>query len=133
MGVSDLTLEINSVGCPNCRSNHRKALKDFLLPKYDQLCDTCKSRFEKNPMRILDCKSPIDQDLVKVNNIIAKPSMKVKEGDVIELTAEWKDVICPLNPKNCVIWKIEHNSIQIKYKTPTDLDLAKIRIYYKNK
>ena len=65
MGVSDLTLEINSVGCPNCRSNHRKALKDFLLPKYDQLCDTCKSRFEKNPMRILDCKSPIDQDLVK--------------------------------------------------------------------
>lgn len=56
-----------------------------------------------------------------------------KEGDVIELTAEWKDVICPLNPKNCVIWRIEHNSIQIKYKTPTDLDLAKIRIYYKNK
>ena len=65
MGVSDLTLEINSVGCPNCRSNHRTALKDFLKPKYDQLCDTCKSRFDKNPMRILDCKSPIDQDLVK--------------------------------------------------------------------
>lgn len=65
MGVSDLTLEINSVGCPNCRAIHRKALKEFLTPKYDQLCDTCKSRFEKNPMRILDCKSPIDQDLVK--------------------------------------------------------------------
>lgn len=65
MGVSDLILEINSVGCPNCRAIHRKALKEFLTPKYDKLCDTCKSRFEKNPMRILDCKSPIDQDLVK--------------------------------------------------------------------
>ena len=64
MGVTDLTLEINSVGCPVCRANHRKALKEFLKPKYDELCDTCKSRYEKNPMRILDCKSPIDQALV---------------------------------------------------------------------
>lgn len=65
MGVTDLTLEINSVGCPECRAKHRKALKEFLAPKYDQLCDTCKSRYEKNPMRILDCKSPIDQELVQ--------------------------------------------------------------------
>jgi len=65
MGVTDITLEINSVGCPNCRAKHRAALKEFLLPKYDQLCDTCKSRFDKNPMRILDCKSPIDQELVQ--------------------------------------------------------------------
>ena len=65
MGVTDLTLEINSVGCPHCRAEHRKALKEFLKPKYDQLCDTCKSRYEKNPMRILDCKSPIDQELVQ--------------------------------------------------------------------
>lgn len=65
MGVTDLTLEINSVGCPECRAKHRKALKDFLAPKYDQFCDTCKSRYEKNPMRILDCKSPIDQELVQ--------------------------------------------------------------------
>ena len=65
MGVTDLTLEINSVGCPECRAKHRKALKDFLAPKYDQLCDTCKSRYEKNPMRIHDCKSPIDQELVQ--------------------------------------------------------------------
>lgn len=65
MGVTDLTLEINSVGCPECRKKHRAALKEFLLPKYDELCDTCKSRFDKNPMRILDCKSPIDQELVK--------------------------------------------------------------------
>ena len=65
MGVSDLTLEINSVGCPHCRAEHRKVLKEFLAPKFDQLCDTCKSRYDKNPMRILDCKSPQDQELVQ--------------------------------------------------------------------
>lgn len=65
MGIKDITLEINSVGCPNCRGKHRAALKEFLLPKYDELCDTCKTRFEKNPMRILDCKSPVDQKLVE--------------------------------------------------------------------
>lgn len=64
MGVTDLTLEINSVGCPKCRGAYRQKLRDFLRPVYDQLCETCQSRYEKNPMRILDCKSPIDQALV---------------------------------------------------------------------
>ncbi|HKM28633.1 MAG TPA: histidine--tRNA ligase [Anaerovoracaceae bacterium] len=65
MGITDIELRINSVGCPNCRKKHREALKKFLEPKYDQLCDTCKDRYERNPLRILDCKSPIDQELVK--------------------------------------------------------------------
>ena len=65
MGITDVELRINSVGCPECRKKHREALKDFLAPKYDKLCDTCKGRFNTNPMRILDCKSPIDQELVK--------------------------------------------------------------------
>ncbi len=65
MGITDVTLEINSVGCPNCRSVYRKALQDFLRPHYDELCDTCKDRFERNPMRILDCKSDEDQAIVK--------------------------------------------------------------------
>ncbi len=61
LGVEGLVLHINSIGCPNCRSEYRKTLQDFLRPHYDDLCDTCKSRFEKNPMRILDCKSDICQ------------------------------------------------------------------------
>lgn len=65
MGIRDVTLEINSVGCPECRARYRKALQDFLRPYYDELCDTCKDRFERNPMRILDCKSPEDQAIVK--------------------------------------------------------------------
>jgi histidyl-tRNA synthetase len=65
LGISDVELQINSIGCPVCRDNYRKALRAFLEPKYDQLCETCKDRYERNPMRILDCKSPADQELVK--------------------------------------------------------------------
>ena len=65
MGITDVELEINSVGCPDCRQRHRDALRAFLEPKYDELCPTCQERFHTNPMRILDCKSPIDQELVK--------------------------------------------------------------------
>lgn len=65
MGVGDVELHISSVGCRKCRPVYRKTLQDFLRPNYDCLCDTCKSRFEKNPMRILDCKSQEDQDLCK--------------------------------------------------------------------
>ncbi len=64
-GLTGLKLKINSIGCPECRGLYRKALQDFLRPRYDELCDTCKERFERNPMRILDCKSPICQDIVK--------------------------------------------------------------------
>jgi len=65
MGIEDIELHISSVGCRKCRPVHRTALQDFLRPKYDCLCETCKSRFDKNPMRILDCKSKEDQKLVE--------------------------------------------------------------------
>ncbi|MBQ6388297.1 MAG: histidine--tRNA ligase [Mogibacterium sp.] len=65
MGINDIELHISSVGCRKCRPLHRQALQEFLRPKFDCLCDTCKSRFDKNPMRILDCKSPEDKEAVK--------------------------------------------------------------------
>jgi histidyl-tRNA synthetase len=63
LGIKDLELRINSIGCPKCRPIYREALTNFFKPKYDELCDTCKSRFGRNPMRILDCKSPVCQQL----------------------------------------------------------------------
>lgn len=65
MGINDVELRINSIGCPKCRETYREALRTFLEPKYDALCNTCKDRYERNPMRILDCKAPEDQKLVK--------------------------------------------------------------------
>lgn len=57
LGLNDLTVEINSLGCDKCRSNFRENLKKILLPKLENLCDDCKMRYEKNPLRILDCKN----------------------------------------------------------------------------
>jgi histidyl-tRNA synthetase len=65
LGIKDIELQINSIGCPVCRENYKIALRSFLKPVYEQLCDTCKDRYERNPMRILDCKSPVDQELIK--------------------------------------------------------------------
>lgn len=65
LGISDVELQINSIGCPVCREKYRNVLRAFLEPLYEQLCETCKDRYDRNPMRILDCKSPADQELVK--------------------------------------------------------------------
>ncbi len=59
LGIRDLSLEINSIGCPTCRSRYTAALKEYFSAYKDQLCDTCLSRLDRNPMRILDCKSPV--------------------------------------------------------------------------
>ena len=59
LGVNNISLEINSIGCPNCRKDYVAALKDYFKAHIDELCDTCKDRLERNPMRILDCKSPV--------------------------------------------------------------------------
>lgn len=65
LGIKNVELKINSIGCPKCRSEYHKALKAYFEDKKDQLCDTCLSRLEKNPMRILDCKSPICSEIAK--------------------------------------------------------------------
>ena len=65
LGLENIELQINSVGCPDCREDHRKELYDFLIDKKDALCSTCQDRLDKNPMRILDCKNPKCQEVTK--------------------------------------------------------------------
>jgi len=65
VGLKNIRLNINSIGCPTCRAEYHKALKDYFSARQEELCDTCKDRLEKNPMRILDCKSPICQSIAK--------------------------------------------------------------------
>ncbi|MGO1369999.1 histidine--tRNA ligase [Senegalia sp. (in: firmicutes)] len=57
LGIKGIELQINSIGCSKCRPNYDQALKEFLNEKLDDLCETCNSRFDTNPMRILDCKN----------------------------------------------------------------------------
>ena len=59
IGIKKISLEINSIGCPECRKEYHKALKAYFASKTDELCETCRDRLERNPMRILDCKSPV--------------------------------------------------------------------------
>lgn len=65
LGVKNLTLNINSLGCPTCRKKYMEALKTYFKSRYDDLCETCKQRLEKNPMRIIDCKSPACSQIAK--------------------------------------------------------------------
>lgn len=65
LGVKDLHLELNSIGCPTCRAEYHKALKEYFASRVDELCDTCRDRLDRNPMRILDCKSPVCNEIAK--------------------------------------------------------------------
>ena len=65
LGLKGIQLNINSIGCPTCRGEYHKALKAYFEQSKDKLCETCQGRLEKNPMGILDCKSPEDQEIAK--------------------------------------------------------------------
>lgn len=58
LGLTEPVLNINSIGCPECRKKYNAALKEYLAGNIDKMCASCRERFDKNPLRILDCKEP---------------------------------------------------------------------------
>ena len=65
LGLTNVTLHLNSIGCKNCRPDYRNALVDYFGCHKDKLCDSCKSRLDKNPLRLLDCKNPDCAEIAK--------------------------------------------------------------------
>lgn len=65
LGLRNIELNLNSIGCPECRAKYREALKAYFEPHRAELCPTCQERLEKNPLRLLDCKSAEDQAIAK--------------------------------------------------------------------
>lgn len=65
LGLTNIELNINSIGCPECRKEYNIKLKEFLKPLLGELCHTCKDRYERNPLRIIDCKEEKCKKLVK--------------------------------------------------------------------
>ncbi len=63
--IKNLRLELNSIGCPECRKKYHEALKEYFENSKGELCETCLGRLERNPMRILDCKSPVCSGIAK--------------------------------------------------------------------
>ena len=64
-GLKNIQLNINSIGCPECRATYQQALREYFKPSLDKMCGTCHSRYEKNPLRLLDCKSEICSEIAK--------------------------------------------------------------------
>lgn len=78
LGLNDLEVEINSLGCPTCREDYKSKIKEVLKPEFENLCEDCQNRYEKNPLRLLDCK--VDS----CKEIFAKPEIqKVIQSDFI--------------------------------------------------
>lgn len=69
-GIEDIELQLNSIGCPECRKNYHAALKEYFNSYRDELCGTCLERLDKNPMRILDCKSPVCKAIAEKSPVI---------------------------------------------------------------
>ncbi len=65
LGLKNLSVHVNSIGCPNCRPVYHQKLKEYLGDRIHDMCETCQARFEKNPLRILDCKEEKCKAIVK--------------------------------------------------------------------
>ena len=70
LGLNDLEVELNSLGCPNCRANYKAKIKEVLKPEFNNLCEDCQTRYDKNPLRLLDCK------VESCQKIFEKPEIK---------------------------------------------------------
>ncbi len=70
VGLNDLEVEINSLGCPKCRAEFKEKLKNVIRPYLNDLCEDCQTRFDKNPLRLLDCK------VEECQKIYAKPEIQ---------------------------------------------------------
>lgn len=69
IGLDSLSVELNSLGCKNCKNEYRESIKKVLAPYLDKLCDDCKMRYEKNPLRILDCKDENCKEIFELEEV----------------------------------------------------------------
>lgn len=100
LGLDDLEVEINSLGCPTCREEYKKRIKEVLKPEFDNLCEDCQNRYEKNPLRLLDCK--VDS----CKEIFAKPEIQ----EVIQ-----SDFICEECAEHYKTLKSYLDKLNVKY------------------
>jgi len=121
LGIRDLKLEINSIGCPECRKKYHEALKSYFESKKTELCETCNQRLEKNPMRILDCKSPVCSE-------IAKDAPKVLDYLCDECAEHFEKVKAYLDAMN-IAYTVNSNIVRgLDYYTKTVFEFVSNQI-----
>lgn len=100
LGVPDIHLEINSIGCPQCREKYRAALREYFEGRKDQLCETCRGRLDKNPMRILDCKNPecavLAKDAPRILSYLCEDCQEHFDG--VKQTLDMMEISYTVNP-----------------------------------
>lgn len=69
VGLGDLEVELNSLGCSKCKNDYKESIKEILKPYLEDMCDDCKMRYEKNPLRILDCKNENCQKIFELPEV----------------------------------------------------------------
>lgn len=100
LGLNDLEVEINSLGCPTCREEYKKRIKEVLKPEFENLCEDCQNRYEKNPLRLLDCK------VESCKEIFSKPEIQ----EVIQ-----SDFICEECAEHYKTLKSYLDKLNVKY------------------
>lgn len=101
LGISDSQLQLNSVGCPTCRPVYREELKTYLKAHLQDLCESCQGRYERNPLRVLDCKSEHCKRVVSQAPLISNFYCEVCKEHLQQLQdlLQALDVLYVINPK----------------------------------
>ena len=117
IGLTGLTLKLNSIGSPECRSDYRNALRDFLKPHFNDLSETSQKRFENNPMRILDTKIPHEIEILK-------EAPNISDSLTTEDKAHFEEV-CSLLDAMGIQYLIESNLVRgLDYYTRTTFEIT---------
>ena len=117
IGLTGLTLKLNSIGSPECRSDYRNALRDFLKPHFNDLSETSQKRFENNPMRILDTKIPHEIEILK-------EAPNISDSLTAEDKAHFEEV-CSLLDAMGIQYLIDSNLVRgLDYYTRTTFEIT---------
>ena len=120
IGLNDLDVEINSLGCPKCRAVFKERLKEVIRPYLKTLCEDCQTRFDKNPLRLLDCKVP------ECQNIYSKPEIQeVITSDFLceECSQHYSELKSYLNIMNVKYSENKHLVRGLDYYTRTVFEI----------
>ena len=117
LGINDITLKLNSIGSSETRKNYRQALLKFLKPKYDQLSETSRNRFDSNPLRILDTKNKSEIELLKKAPKITEYLSKEDDLHFTEVKTYLNDLSIPFT--------LDTNLVRgLDYYTRTTFEIA---------
>ncbi len=110
LGLENVTIKINTLGDEESRTNYRNALKDFFADKVENMCADCKNRFELNPLRILDCKVPEDQEIVKNAPKMSRYISEASQKRFLQVLDSLRDMQIPYEVDDTLVRGLDYYS-----------------------